>query len=143
MSPRTASIRIRRRVGSRIYSTRLQTRWTDFDGLGHLNHAAYHVFLDEARDDVLRRTVGDFSAWPNVVAHASIDYLAEVTVGTREVVVETEIASVGRSSVRFTQRVVLADGTVAAEAEAVLVAWDRDARTSRAITDGERAALTR
>src|SRR5437764_10603092 len=76
MSPRTASICTRRRVGSRIYSTRLQTRWPDFDGLGHLNHAAYHVFLDEARDDVLRRTVGDFSVWLNVVVHASIDYRA-------------------------------------------------------------------
>jgi acyl-CoA thioester hydrolase len=100
------------------------------------------VFLDEARDDVLRLTVGDFSVWPNVVAHASIDYRAEVTVGTREVVVETEIASVGRSSVRFLQRVVLEDGTVAAEAETVLVAWDRAGRTSRPVTDAERAALT-
>ena len=142
-SPRTASICTRRRVGSRIYSTRLQTRWPDFDGLGHLNHAAYHVFLDEARDDVLRRTVGDFSVWPNVVVHASIDYRAEITVGTREVVVESEIASVGRSSVRFEQRVVLDDGTIAAEAEAVLVAWDRQARGSRAISDDERAALAR
>jgi acyl-CoA thioesterase FadM len=99
------------------------------------------VLLDEARDDVLRRTVGDFSVWPNVVVHAAIDYRVEIGVGTREVVVESEIASVGRSSVRFTQRVVLEDGTVAADAEAVLVAWDRDARSSRAITDEERAAL--
>jgi acyl-CoA thioester hydrolase len=143
MSPRTASTCTERRVGSRIHSTRLQTRWPDFDGLGHLNHAAYHVFLDEARDEVLRSTVGDFSVWPNVLAHASIDYRAEVTIGTREVVVESEIASVGRTSVRFKQRIVLDDGTVAAEAEAVLVAWDRDARTARAISDDERAALTR
>jgi YbgC/YbaW family acyl-CoA thioester hydrolase len=143
MSPRTASICTRRRVGSRIYTTRLKTRWPDFDGLGHLNHAAYHVFLDEARDDVLRLTVGDFSVWPNVVVHSSIDYHAEITVGTRDVVVESEIASVGRSSVRFKQRVVLDDGTLAADAETVLVAWDRDARTSRPITSDERAALTR
>ena len=91
---------------------------------------------------MLRLTVGDFSAWPNVIAHVSIDYLAEVTIDIREVVVESEIASVGRSSVRFKQRVVLGDGTVAAEAEAVLVAWDRDARASRAITDDERAAFS-
>lgn len=100
------------------------------------------MFLDEARDDVLRRTVGDFSAWPNVVAHAAIDYRAEVPVGTREVRVETEVAGVGRTSVRFTQRVLLPDGTLAAEAKAVLVAWDREARASRAITDSERAVLT-
>ena len=53
--------------------TRIQTRWPDFDALGHLNHAVYHVYLDEARDEALRNTVGDISAWPNVVVHASID----------------------------------------------------------------------
>jgi acyl-CoA thioesterase FadM len=40
--------------------TRIQTRWPDFDALGHLNHAVYHVYLDEARDAALRGTVGDF-----------------------------------------------------------------------------------
>jgi acyl-CoA thioester hydrolase len=99
------------------------------------------VFLDEARDDVLRQTVGDFTVWPNVVAHTTLDYRAEVAVGTREVVVETEIAAVGRSSVRFRQRVIAPGGTLAAEGETVLVAWDRDARRPRAIGAAERAAL--
>jgi acyl-CoA thioesterase FadM len=100
------------------------------------------VLFDEARDDVLRQTVGDFATWPNVIAHSSIDYRAEVAVGTREIVVQSEIASVGRSSVRFVQRLVRPDGTVAAEAETVLVAWDREARRARTIGDAERAALT-
>ena len=30
------------------FEFRIQTRWPDFDGLGHLNHAVYHVYLDEA-----------------------------------------------------------------------------------------------
>ena len=71
---------------SRTFETTLATRWPDFDALGHLNHAAYHVYLDEARDDVLRQTVGDFSAWPNVLVHVSIDYVREIRVGTRAVV---------------------------------------------------------
>jgi acyl-CoA thioester hydrolase len=125
-----------------MYATRIPTRWPDFDGLGHLNHAAYHVFFDEARDDVLRQTVGDFATWPNVIAHSSIHYRAEVTIETREVLVESEIAGVGRSSVRFAQRLLRPDGTLAAEAETVLVAWDRDARAARVISDPERAALT-
>jgi acyl-CoA thioester hydrolase len=122
--------------------TRIQTRWPDFDALGHLNHAIYHVYLDEARDQVLRNTVGDISAWPNVVVHASIDYRREIALGVREIVVRTRIAEVGRSSVRFEQTIVTPDGELAAEAEAVLVAWDPHTRGSREITTAERAALT-
>ncbi|HET6944744.1 MAG TPA: thioesterase family protein [Gaiellaceae bacterium] len=123
------------------FEVRLQTRWPDFDGLGHLNHAVYHVYLDEARDDALRRTVGDFASFPNVVVHASIDYKKEIAYGAREVVVQSTIARVGRSSVRFRQVVLTPDGEVAAESESVLVAWDPAARSSRTIGDDERRAL--
>jgi acyl-CoA thioester hydrolase len=123
------------------FEFRIQLRWPDFDALGHVNHAVYHVYLDEARDDALRRTVGDFATWPNVLVHASIDYRREIALGVREVVVRTEIAAVGGSSVRFAQTVLGADGDIAAEAEAVLVAWDPETRRSRTITAGERRAL--
>jgi acyl-CoA thioester hydrolase len=122
--------------------TRIQTRWPDFDALGHLNHAIYHVYLDEARDEALRNTVGDINAWPNVVVHASIDYRREIALGVREIIVHTQIAEVGRSSVRFKQTTVTPDGELAAEAEAVLVAWDPAARRSREITQEERQRLT-
>lgn len=121
--------------------TRIAVRWPDFDALGHLNHAVYHVYLDEARDDALRRTVGDITTWPNVLVHASIDYRREVRLGAREVVVRTRVAEIGSSSVRFEQAVMTAEGDLAAEATAVLVAWSPERRRSRPITDGERRAL--
>jgi acyl-CoA thioester hydrolase len=123
------------------FELRIQTRWPDFDALGHLNHAVYHVYLDEARDDALRRTVGDFTAWPNVLVHASIDYRREIVLGVREIVLRTKITTVGGSSVRFEQVVLGPDGEIAAEAQAVLVAWDPETRASRAITAAERRAL--
>jgi acyl-CoA thioester hydrolase len=122
--------------------TRIQTRWPDFDALGHLNHAVYHVYLDEAPDEALRNTVGDFDAWPNVVVHASIDYRREVALGVREIIVRTQIAEVRCSSVRFEQAIVTPDGELAAEAEAVLVAWNPETRRSREITPEERQRLT-
>ena len=121
--------------------TRIQTRWPDFDALGHLNHAIYHVYLDEARDEALRNTVGDINAWPNVVVHASIDYRREIALGVREIVVRTQIEEVGRSSVRFRQTISTADGELSAEAEAVLVAWNPKTRRSREITQAERQRL--
>jgi acyl-CoA thioester hydrolase len=124
------------------YELTIATRWPDFDALGHLNHAVYHVYLDEARDDVLRKTVGDFKVWPNVVAHASIDYRSEVPLGTREIIVRTRIASVGRSSVHFEQAIATPSGVLAADARAVLVAWDPETRRSREMGDDERSAFT-
>ena len=88
---------------------------------------------------MLRATVGDFEAWPNVVVHASIDYRREIPLGTREVVVRTRVTRVGNTSVAFEHDI--ADG--AAEASSVLVAWDPDTRRPRPISDAERALLTK
>ena len=126
---------------SRVHETRLQTRWTDFDALGHITHAAYPIFLDEARDAVLTATVGPFTEFAWVIAHVSIDYKREVVQGTREVIVRSRIAEVGRTSITFEQEVVRPDGEIAAACISVLVAWDPDARAARAIEDGERALL--
>jgi acyl-CoA thioester hydrolase len=101
------------------------------------------VYCDEARDHALRSTVGDFDTWPNVVVHAAIDYRREIRLGAREVVVRTRIAEVGRSSVRFEHTILGPDGEPAAEATAVLAAWDPQTRRSRSITPAERDALTR
>jgi acyl-CoA thioester hydrolase len=125
-----------------VHETRLQTRWTDFDGLGHITHAAYPVYLDEARDAVLTATVGPFADFAWVIAHVSIDYEREIVQGAREVIVRSRIAEVGRTSLTFEQDVLGPDGEVAAACRSVLVAWDREARAARPIDDRERALLT-
>jgi acyl-CoA thioester hydrolase len=127
---------------SAVHETRLQTRWTDFDALGHITHAAYPVYLDEGRDAVLSATVGPFSEFAWVIAHVSIDYKHELVQGTREVIVRSRIAEVGRTSLTFEQEVVGAGGELAATCRSVLVAWDRDARAARPIDERERALLS-
>jgi acyl-CoA thioester hydrolase len=125
-----------------VHELRLQTRWTDFDALGHVTHAAYPVFLDEARDAVLTETVGPFTEFAWVIAHVSLDYKREIVQGTRTVVVRSRIAEVGRTSLTFDQEIVRPDGEVAAACRSVLVAWDREARAARPIDERERALLT-
>ena len=124
-----------------MHETRLQTRWTDFDTLGHITHAAYPVYLDEARDAVLTASVGPFTEFAWVIAHVSIDYKREIVQGVREVVVRSQIAAVGRTSLTFEQEVLGPGGEVAATCTSVLVAWDPDARAAREIDERERALL--
>ena len=120
----------------------MQTRWTDFDSLGHITHAAYPVYLDEARDAVLTATVGPFTDFAWVIVHVSMDYEREIVQGAREVLVRSRISEVGRTSVTFEQEVLRPDGEVALVCRSVLVAWDREARASRPIDERERALLT-
>ena len=129
-------------MGDGAHETRVATRWTDFDALGHLTHSVVFAFLDEARDAVLRPLVGDFDAWPTVVARVSAAFRLEIVRGPSELVVRSRIAEVGRSSVRFEQELLDAGGEVAVEAEAVVVAFDPVARTSRPISDEDRGRLS-
>lgn len=119
-----------------MIETTLETRWTDFDALGHVTHAAYPVYLDEARDRYLQATIGGFTDWPCVVAHVSIDYVREIRYPCPTVVVRTKIVEVGRTSVVFEQEI---DDAV--RSRSVLVAFDPETRASRPITDDERARL--
>jgi acyl-CoA thioester hydrolase len=125
-----------------VHELRIQTRWTDFDALGHLTHAAYPVFLDEARDAYLRATVGSFTEWPSVVVHLSVDFRREIRYPADAVLVRSSVSEVGRTSITFEQEVTAPDGEVAASARAVVVAWDEAARGARPIADGDRARLT-
>jgi len=124
-----------------VHETRIATRWTDFDALGHLTHSVVFAYLDEARDALLTPLVGDFDAWPSVVARVEADFRREIRRGAREVVVRSRVTGVGRSSVHVAQELLAADGEVAVDAAAVLVAFDPVMRGSRPIEDAERARL--
>lgn len=123
-----------------LLRTRLQLRLNDFDVLGHLNQAVYHELMEQGRIALLTSLDADSNQY--VLARVELDYRREVSTAFREVVVETGVERVGRSSVRLLQRVLRPDGELAAEGASVLVGWDAAARGSRPLTDAERAGLT-
>jgi acyl-CoA thioester hydrolase len=119
----------------------LQLRHRDLDALGHVNQAVFHELLEEARGAFFRATLPDLPFTGYVLAHVELDYRREVRIEDRYLIGECRVASLGRSRVELENRLVLADGTVAVEGRAVLVAWDEQTRRSRELTDGEREAL--
>jgi acyl-CoA thioester hydrolase len=125
-----------------VHEHRIATRWTDFDTLGHVTHAAYPIYLDEARDAFLAGTVGSFEDWPTVIVHISIDYRREIRRPVSEVLVRTRVAEVGRTSISFEQEVVALGGEVSAMARAVVVAWDSARRRPRELDDRDRERLS-
>jgi acyl-CoA thioesterase FadM len=76
-----------------------------------------------------------------VNARFELDFKREVVLGQKELVGRVRPERVGRTSVGFAAELALPDGQVALAARGVVVAWDREARRSRPLTDAERERL--
>ncbi|MET1010703.1 MAG: thioesterase family protein [Gaiellaceae bacterium] len=124
-----------------MHEKEIEIRWRDLDPYGHVNHAVFLTYLEEVRDEWLIAAVGD-DALGYVVARVEIDYRRELTQKDDRIVARIRLDSLGTSSVRTLEELVLADGTVAAEAKAVLVACDEQHRP-RPLTGEERDVLER
>jgi len=116
-------------------------RWRDVDNYGHVNNAVYLTYLEEARDQWVRETLGpevDF-----VIVRIAIDYRRELSQDDDEVTVSCRAVGYGTSSIRTAEEIVAKAGWVAAASESVIVAHDASARSSRPLTDEERETLDR
>lgn len=125
-----------------MHEKEIEIRWRDLDAYGHVNHAVFATYLEEVRDEWLERALGrDGDLWDYVVARVAIDYRRELRLEDDRVRARCGLDSLGTSSVRTREAVVVVDGQVAAEAEAVLVARDPETRRPRPLTASERAGL--
>ncbi|MFM9133947.1 MAG: acyl-CoA thioesterase [bacterium] len=115
-------------------------RWRDFDALGHVNNSVFLSYLEIARDQFLRDTLGD-TYLDMVIARVELDFRAEIPLGTPEITVTCRALEVGNSSLRTQEQVWLPGGDVAALAVTVGVVRDPKTRSSRPWTPEERAIL--
>jgi len=122
----------------------VEIRWSDVDAYLHVNNAVYATYLEECRDEWVDRALeGVSNTWDFVLARVAIDFRRELRVEDEEIVVSCSLARVGNSSITLREQIRTREGELAAEAEAVLVARDRNAGRSRLLTDDERAAFER
>ena len=127
-----------------MHEKQIEIRWRDQDAYGHVNNAVYLTYLEEVRDEWLERTLGEAGdAWGYVTARVAIDFRRELTQDDDAVVARLWLTRIGTSSVTTREEIVTVGGELAAEAEAVLVARDRESGSSRPLTEAERAAFER
>ena len=125
-----------------MHETRIRIRWRDMDAYGHVNNGVYLTYLEECRDAWAQDLLGAADGgWDFVLAHVGIDYRNQLTQADGEIVVRCRLASIGRSSIHTREEIVKTDGTIAAEAEAVVVPRDPGADRSRPLTELERTLL--
>jgi acyl-CoA thioester hydrolase len=124
------------------YEKRIEVRWRDVDALRHVNNAVYATYLEECRDGWLEQVLGEDGAmWDYVLARVAIDFRREIGLEEEVVLARATLVRIGTSSLTLREEIRLLDGTLAAEAESVIVARDRETGRSRPLTDPERAAL--
>jgi len=124
------------------HEKRVEIRWSDVDAYLHVNNAVYATYLEECRDEWVDRALGELGdAWDFVLARVAIDFRRELRLEDEEVVVSCTLDRIGNSSVTLSEEIRTRDGELSAEAEAVLVARDRDLGRSRPLTEAEREAF--
>ena len=115
-------------------------RWRDTDALGHVNHAVFLTYLEEARDAFYAEVLGADPIY--VVARLEIDMRAEVRHEDRQVIVDVRVERLGTTSLTTTETIRTASGEVVAEARVVTVRWDQVNRQPVAFSAAERERLT-
>ncbi len=121
-----------------VFEHQVSVRWRDTDALGHVNHAVYLTYLEEARDAFYLRTLGDPVY---VVARLEIDFRAEVRHADRTVRAQIAVEQLGRTSLTTRETLRTPDGAVAAEARVITVHWDQEVRAAVPFSDEQRALL--
>ena len=127
---------------------RMHTRWSDEDNQSVLNNAVYMTLFEEARHAYFTGLgLLDANRFPFVLLQTNVRFLAPGRGGV-DVEVALGTTHLGRSS--FTQAYRLREcrqdgnpGDVWCEAEAILVAWDRERRSGCPMQEDFRAAITR
>ena len=126
------------------HEKRVEIRWSDVDAYQHVNNAVYATYLEECRDEWVERVLGKSGdSWDFVLARVAIDFRRELRLEDEHVVVSCELTRIGNSSVTLSEQIRTQDGDLSAEAEAVLVARDRELGRSRPLTAVEREAFER
>ncbi|WP_435154618.1 acyl-CoA thioesterase [Haladaptatus sp. DFWS20] len=115
------------------YTTEVETRYRDFDTMGHVNNAVYATYLEQARLNYFRDVIGvQLDEISGVVAHLEIDYRRSITPDD-EVTVAMRVPELGDSSITMEYEIRAGDD-VAATAEVVQVAIDPDTGEPTAIS---------
>lgn len=133
------------------YSTAITVRFADLDALGHLNHATYLTYMEQARICYVRDVCGwqgfreNWASLGMILARAEVDYKKPVAFGDR-VTVYTRASRLGGKSFDLHYAMTIQDDAdspalLAAEALTTMVTFDYDSGQTVAIPQTWRDAL--
>ena len=126
------------------YRHRLSVRFRDCDAMGHVNHAVYLTYFEQARLTFWRELTGAPSPHTRVIiARAECDYRSPAHFGD-ELEIRVAIGDIGRSSFALRYEIVhAATDRLVAIGKTVMVSYDYTAGASVPLPDATRSLLQR
>jgi len=124
-----------------MYTTTIEPRFGDADGMGHITNTALPLWFERARNPVYRvfNPALDLKRWSLVMARLEVEYKGELFYG-RDVEVRTSVSRIGESSFDVAQEA-WQDGALRATGKVVLVQVDPARRKPAPLSPEVRRAL--
>ena len=120
---------------------RVEIRWRDMDGFGHVNNAVYLTYMEEARDELFTELLGDV-VHRMVLRHTSVDFRSGLVQEDDMVDVAVDVVRIGSSSVTTRETITaVSDGRTAMVAESVMVHCDERRSEAAPFPDEPRRLL--
>ena len=123
------------------YKTTIDTRFADFDMMGHVNNAVYFTYFEVARTKYWKQAIQwDWKKTGVVIAKASIEYLKPVVLADR-LSVYVRTSRIGKSSFDLEYLLIkLVDGheAICAKGKTICVAFDYGNKVSIPIPEHEK-----
>lgn len=124
------------------FSKRIEVRWRDLDGFGHVNNAVFLTYLEEGRDELYMGLLPKSTVDRMVLRHTAVDFRSSLTQQDDHVEVTLQIVRVGTSSVTTEETIrSVTSGDVAAVAESVMVHTDELRGRSEPFSEDDRRLL--
>ncbi|MCY0894566.1 MAG: thioesterase family protein [Acidibacillus sp.] len=127
-----------------MFTKQINVRFSECDGLGHVNNTTYYVYMEEARVDLFSLFIPtlDLNEWNLIVASTRCDYLRQVTFA-ETITVYTWLSRIGSSSMIIEHALQNADGLWVARGQAVMISYDYKDQQATPITADVREILSK
>lgn len=123
------------------YKTSIETRFADFDMMGHVNNAVYFTYMEIARTKYWKQAIRwDWKKTGVVIANAALDYISPIFLEDK-ISIYVRTSRIGKSSFDLEYLLVKTkndEEIICSKGKTTCVAFDYQIKSSAPIPDNER-----
>lgn len=125
-----------------MHTYTFQVRFSDCDGLGHVNNTVYFVYMEEARQEIFRifNPTLELKRWNLIIASATCDFRKQATYAEL-LRVHTFLSKIGSSSMVVEHRILNEREERVAEGRAVMIFYNYETQKTEPIPSELRPQL--